>query len=188
MKSSLTKVSIFKVLGLRQRRERQFLFSILREGRQSRMEKIKDTTAASYNLDGNLCLQPKLHPLGAFVILFHLFGTLQSKKTKIFCFVCQFKPMKPNLYFEQTTSHTTHNIWKRFQSILFKLCPFCQTITIKSMTIFLLYPFWNRTSFGQKTAILLELRPKSLLDGFLYLRMVNAPLVKCNIQAFEEPC
>ena len=129
MKSSGTKVSIFKVLGLRQRRERQFLFFIQREGRQSRMEKIKDTTAASYNLDGNLFLQPKLRPLGAFVILFHLFGALQSQKTKIFCFVCQFKPLKPNLHFEQTTSHTTHSIsrfaekWKRFQSILAKLCP-----------------------------------------------------------------
>ena len=63
----------------------------------------------------------------------------------------------------------------------------CQTITMKLMTIFL-HQFWNWTSFGQKTSILLELRPKSLLDGFLYLRMVNAPLVKCNIQAFEEAC
>ena len=110
MKSSWTKVSIFKVLGLRQRRERQFLFSIQREERQSRMEKIKDTTAASYNLDGNLFLQLTLRPLGAFVILFHLFGTLQSQKTKIFCFVCQFKPLKPNLYFEQKASHATHSI------------------------------------------------------------------------------
>ena len=63
----------------------------------------------------------------------------------------------------------------------------CQTITIMPLTISL-YPFWNCTSFGKKTAILLELRPKSLLDGSLYLRMVNAPLVKCNIQAFEEAC
>ena len=42
------------------------------------MEKIKDTTAASYNLDENLFLQRKLRRLGAFVILFHLFGALQS--------------------------------------------------------------------------------------------------------------
>ena len=50
----------------------------LEGGEQSRMEKIKDTTAASYNLDRNLFLQPKLDPLGAYVILFHLFDTLQS--------------------------------------------------------------------------------------------------------------
>ena len=62
------------------------------------MEKIKATTAASYILNGNLFLQPKLRPLGAFVILFHLFGTLQSKKTKIFCFEFQFESLKPNLY------------------------------------------------------------------------------------------
>ena len=62
------------------------------------MEKIKDTIAASYNLDGNLFLQPKLRPLGAFVILFHLFGTFQSKKTKIFCFEFQFESLKPKSF------------------------------------------------------------------------------------------
>ena len=52
------------------------------------MEKIKDTTAASYNLDGNLVLIPKIAPFGCFCDLvssFWHFTKLEKQRYFVLC-------------------------------------------------------------------------------------------------------